>query len=287
MNKRLCYLMSGPAHMPYLVVSLATLRLWYTDKIVVYAWPESYSIAQKIANDERLEIEVQIREPAYRGKNSQFIDKIALMQSLKDEVDVGMYLDADTIVYEKIDSLFEMVGEKSFAATQFNDWTTIGGMVSKRLGWLKEFEAIEQEHIQEVINNQYPSVNGGVFACKPDTPVLSLWHTWTMEAKSVFIADEIVLHVMLSKFRDEITVLKGGSFNCSPKYQPNDLADEDVIIRHFHGDSNVRPQKSMKGYEEWWPYYKACLNRNIGNINDWRGDHGNKRIYELEEESET
>jgi hypothetical protein len=81
MNKRsIIYLMSGPAHLPYLVVSLRSLRQNWDGPIVVYAWPKSFSIVQEIAKDNRLDIEARSRIPSYRGKNSQFVDKISLMR---------------------------------------------------------------------------------------------------------------------------------------------------------------------------------------------------------------
>ncbi len=42
MKNRVFYVMSGPAHLPYLLASLKTLREHYDGEIVVFAWEESF-----------------------------------------------------------------------------------------------------------------------------------------------------------------------------------------------------------------------------------------------------
>jgi hypothetical protein len=283
-KRQIVYLMSGPAHLPYLVCSLWTLRRWWTGAVSVYAWPESWEYVRRIAGDGRLEIQHFHREPAYRGKkNSQFLDKIRLMQQL-DECDENMYLDADTTVHREIYPLFSQVAERGFVATQFNDWMSDRRIITNRVERLKQFPFIDQGLVDEVLRGGWPSVNGGVFACRPDSPVLPLWERWTAEAISVFIADECVLHLMQPRFYEagRIATLMGGHFNCSPRFQPANLPDEDVRIWHYHGDSNVRPGKAPKGCEIWRSIYKECVEKNIGGIAEWRGEVKNKYLDRLE-----
>jgi len=81
MKQRVVYLMSGEAHLPYLVVSLWTLCKHWDGEIIIHAWPESFDIVKTIVKDRRLKISGAIkREPEYRGKNAQFIDKIKMMR---------------------------------------------------------------------------------------------------------------------------------------------------------------------------------------------------------------
>ena len=51
MTRRVVYLMSGPAHMPYLVCSLWTLRQHWDGEIVVVAWPNSIELVEEVARD--------------------------------------------------------------------------------------------------------------------------------------------------------------------------------------------------------------------------------------------
>lgn len=280
------YLISGPSHLPNLVVSLYSLRavgLW-TGPIFVHAWPESFGIIEQIARDERLSIEVFEREPAYRGKNSQFLDKIQVMQECPTKV--GMYLDADTIACRTFDELIYEAELYGFCATQFNDWTTQIGTVKRRIERLVEREPINQESVQIALTQRLSSVNGGVFACRHDSIVLPTWYDWTYAVKDIFIADETVLHACMVEYDStgSFSVLHGGSWNCSPKYMPRHAQDKQVRIWHFHGDSNLRPSKSQKGFDLWWPRYQQCLNMNIGNILDWKDDCRNKYLPLLERE---
>ncbi|MCK9570126.1 hypothetical protein M0R72_14375 [Candidatus Pacearchaeota archaeon] len=270
---RVCYLMSGPAHLPYLLVSLHTLRKHWDGEVVVFAYPESFNIVKLIAQDEKLNIEVQKWEPTYKEKNSQFINKILMVQSFaqQEESGVVLYLDADTTIHGCLDRLFDGALLHGFAATQFSGWNTLGGTMQKRLQSLADFPEIDKRYLAQVMDNEYPSVNGGVWCAKPESQVLQTWFDWSWAARSTFICDEKVLHLMVPKYSPEELIVLPGRFNCSPKYQPIDLANEDVVIYHYHGDCCVRPNKSSRGFEVWWGLYQHCLQNGVGHINRWMG----------------
>ena len=288
MRYRIVYLISGQAHLPYLVASLHTLRQHWDGPVYVYAWPESCKIAKKIAKDERLSIIAVEREPEYRGKNDQFLDKIKLVQSLQGQVDAALYIDADTTIHGDLSPLFHKATEWGFCATQFCDWTVQGRAPSRRVKDLLGLPSIDPDLIGQLFAYAYPSVNGGVWAAEPTSPVLPVWYDWTMEATLLadnkFIADEKVLHVMQVRFPNNMTVALGGAFNCSPrqKFQPSTLYDDQVIVRHYHGDSNCKLNKSQRGIDLWWPHYVECWQRNVGGIWDWRKDVKNKCLDPLE-----
>jgi len=285
-NRTVVYVMSGPAHLPYLVVSLMTLRRHWKGRIVVYAWPESYPVVKCMSKDERLLFEVRKWEPEYRKKNAQFECKQLVMASLPEET-IGLYLDADTSVHESIDYLFHRINsETSFVATQFNKWLSTGKIPRNRVGRLKKFSEIDQDAVETMLVDPWPSLNGGVFVCRPGSPVLKKWYEWTKVARKIFISDETVLHVLQPIFgpSGEMTVVTGGKYNCSPmRFQPKDLLDEDVVIRHYHGDSNTRETKSSKGVGIWWKLYRKCMQKNIGGIQLWRAEVGNHYLDRLEQ----
>lgn len=274
---RIVYLMSGPAHLPYLVCSLVTLRRHWSGPVTVHAWEESGQLARRICADPRLNIEFCPRVPDYRGKNDQFLDKIQLIQSHPSS-DVVLYLDADTTIHGRLDDLFESAVMFGFTATQFNDWRAGSRLMAGRLRELFAFPQINPHLVERAIVTNMLSVNGGIWCARPDSPVLKMWYNWTMEANSTFIADEKVLHLMVLHWEQtgEIDVLAGGRWNCSPKYQPSYLTDEQVVIRHYHGDSCVRPSKSQRGFDLWFPVFRRCVMDNVGGIADWWNGVGNK-----------
>jgi len=260
------YLMSGPAHLPYLATSLYTLRRYWQGAIHIYAWPESLKVATQLANDPRIFAHVFPRIPAYRGKNGQFLDKIKLMQGLPECA--NLYLDADTLIAGKIDALFGAAEEHGFVATQFNAWTTEGTVIRARLQRLRQFAKIDSEVIDQTLARIYPSVNGGIFACQPNSSILSLWYLWSWESRSIFICDECVLHLMVTKFDDDRGLVVMPGYNSSPKYTPEQERDK-VRIWHGHGDCFTRPQKSLFGTQLWWRVLQVCVGENIGGIREW------------------
>lgn len=272
--------MSGNAHAPYVVVSLRSLRQHYDGPIEIFAYPESIEVMEQIAKDPRVDAKATLWMPDYRGKNHQFWNKIEVMQSLMSGTNI--YLDADTLIRGPLDLLFEMNGQHEFVATQFCDWKSNGGLISKRISSLLG-KGLNETAICFVLDNPLPSVNGGVFSCRPDSNVLWEWLGWTtVTRESVFIADETCLHALAGLYYEMpemFAILEGGAYNCSPKHQPKNLKDEDVKIWHFHGDSNVRPDKCKKGVEMWIPELLSCLDVNFGGILEWFGEAAKQNKY--------
>lgn len=261
--------------MPYLVVSLYTLRQHWQGSIDVYAWDgedgDSFRLAERVGRDDRLNVCVLKREPEYRGKNAQFIDKIKLV-STRHPDDTILYLDADTSIHGDLERLFDEAERTGFCCTQFCKWVSTGVIPKGRIRRLRDFPGIDQEAIQTVTTRRWPSLNGGVFACKPTSEVLPIWQRWTWMARSVFIADEAVLHLLPAVFGPEkVAVLTGGEYNCSTfvKWFPQGLDYDQVRVWHYHGDSNVREQKSPWGYRQWKTLYSECLERNLGGMREW------------------
>jgi hypothetical protein len=194
------------------------------------------------------------------------------------------------MVQGKIDILHDIAYANGFCATQFNDWTMENGIPANRVRKLIGREGIDQDVVAKVLTKSflqcvqteayYPSVNGGVFACSPTSLVLKRWEDYTMKVLNEFIADEVVLHLIQVIFPQGCAVLKG-RFNSSPRYKDRLLPDDQVVIWHFHGDSNVRPDKSQKGFDLWWPVYKKCLQEDVGGMRGWIRKINNKHLNKI------
>ena len=288
--REIAYLISGRPHLPYLVASLWTLSEHWDGPVVISAWKESFDMVKAIvdeigppSNAVPMNIRVAKREPEWRGRNDQFLDKIHMV--MEAEADVVLYLDADTTIHGDLSPLFEHAERCGFCATQFCNWS-MQGMAGSRVKKLLEFPEIPRHYINRLFDSPgWPSVNGGVWAAKPSSPVLPQWYGWTDACKKdMFIADEAVLHVCSAAFCPEgqMSILCGGVFNCSPKYQPAEVADESVRVWHYHGDCNTRLNKSQKGYDLWWPIWQSCLDNNVGGCAEWQSSVvGNKWMKQL------
>lgn len=271
--------MSHPPYLPMLVASIHSLRRYYFGEVVVYTFPETTEMCEILENDIRLNVTCKPWEPAFKGKNDQFANKILVMSQI--DADVGLYLDADTVVSGNLDPLFSVASQKGFVATQFCTWSTNSKLIRNRIKRLRGIEEVNQRLVEHLLLCVYPSVNGGVFACRPESDVLPLWYSWTHAARKIFIADETVLHILQAKFpKDEFEVALS-FWNVSPKHQTSDVDDRFVRVWHGHGQSFIRPQKSKRAVGMWVPVWRECLNHNIGNCQDWWQDCNNKYLNEL------
>lgn len=281
LNRSVVYLMTGKAHVPYLLVCLHTLRQHYDGQVVIYCTEDDTAkLCYKLG--ERFGAEVRRTEAMKLPKNVQFTTKVRLFaEAIELPEGVACYLDADLIIRSSIDILFEAAAIHGFCATQFCEWTTQGGIIARRIERFREFK-VDQSLVDEALNKPYPSPNGGVFAAVPGMPCCKEWLAWTVEGNPSFIADETALNILLPKWMQsmEAGVIAGGAFNCSPKHKPESLAWDEVVILHGHGDSFARPEK--KGVEHWLPLFRECWQNNLGGCRDWKEWHcGNKHLRKL------
>lgn len=285
MTNRVFYLISGPSHLPYLVASIWSLRTkaQFTGEVIVFAWPESYPIAKMISLDKSLGIALVERTPRAVGHNSSFMEKIHLMEEFSGQAG-ALFIDADTLPVEPIEHIFDVLYFAKMVTVQFSNWTTQKRLIKNRLNGIAHVEECRVD-LTRCFDDNIPSVNNGVLACKGNSKCLKRWSRLTAQVCStVFIPDEVCLHPIVASddFKEEGIMLSGDSgFNTSPKYQHPDLEDAGVKIWHFHGDSNVRPEKSKKGFDLWWPVFQTCLTENVGNIRDWFDPQINKWIERL------
>jgi hypothetical protein len=304
MRRCVNYLISGPGHLPYLAVSLYTLRQYWTGSVHVYAWPESYEIAKQIADDPLIWAFCSEIQPEQRCRliGGQPFDRIRIMQDNSTK-DVGLYLDCDTIVSGDVTPLIHAAESFGFVFTQFCKWVTTGSIVSTRIRRLLGIEGIPQDAVQSCLDESLPSVNTGIFACVPSSPVLDEWHRYIEPAKRLFIGDEITAHAVMArgmpfdqiktvtdtvgvyKYADHgVAVAIGGEWNCSTKFRPDDLPADDVRIWHGHGDCFTRPLKAPAGVELWWPLFEEVYRQNIGGIQGWVDKIQHKFFQELKAE---
>lgn len=282
-DKTAIFLITGPAHLPYAVVVLRSLRRHFNGRVILYAWPQSYGIAKEIGNESTLGVEVRERKPTYTRKNAQEIDKMKiLIEDFPNQPII--YLDADLLIMKPIHQLADMAENVGFCAVQFCDWyVKTNGVTGNRVKRMLGVEGIDQECVRKSLLPISYSVNSGVFAAC-DTDIVEQWLDWTQKCKHIFIAGETALHAIIQRYEPEkrITVAPG-YYNCSAKYQAKtSIKEEDVAIWHFHGDSAVRPKKTEKGLQLWWPEYQACLSDNVGGIADWKDSCNNEFIESLE-----
>jgi hypothetical protein len=289
MNKVVYYHVSGRAHLPYLVVSLKTLREWWSGEVRVYAWPESIDTVKQICLDSRLAATAFEDEKIEgSGKGTHYLPKIRIAQTLR-EYDASLYIDCDTSINGNLEALFVAGQQAGFAVPQFNDWNTGRGVIKARLERLKQFSpTIPASLVDQLCNSEYPSLNCGVWACHHSSIVLPVWYDWTRTALGVFIPDEMTLHVLQLRFPTLRIV--DGRYNASPKYWSR---KSEPAIWHYHGNLATKrmgdgdgPAKSEKGMSMWWNLFDKCRKEHVGSINDWLYTCGNSHLERLIDEKD-
>lgn len=243
--------MSGPLHFPHLIVSLMTLRRFHSDPVTVYAYRISKSIAEVIAEDDRLNIKVQLWNPETLGDKSHLLEKLKVVQSVSEP---ALYLDADTMILGRLDGLTQNT-EAGIVATQCNDDVTMTRKMKSRIRRLRKTPEIPAEYVQKALTEDYPTLNGGVFVSRPSR-ALDTWLEWTTAAYPIqSVPDETILNVLQTK--ENVKVVDG--YNVSPNCR--------------------RPAKIVHGYSfRWWrtndPIWFACLKEvetsNYGNFQKWK-----------------
>lgn len=281
-NKTIFYHVSGRPHLPYLVVSLHTLRQYWDGEIRVYAWPESIETVRQIGIDKTLDI-WPIADPCIEGrtKGSYYLPKIRIAQKLHD-CNVALYLDCDTSIAGPLNGLFDAAEKKGFACTQFNKWKSTQRVIQNRLGRLRKFDAIPGDALDELAKEGWPSLNCGIWATQPNSKILPVWYDYTALSRGIFIPDEMCLHILMVTMPNDMQVISG-RYNTSPKYQS--FPDDEIKVWHYHGDLAVRMKangiKSFEGYQRWFQLFEEVCQRNIGGINEWLPTCGNASLFEL------
>lgn len=280
MSRGLIYLLTGPAHAARMVVSLWNLRKHNPDlPVTIYTTHyKSYAVALDCMSDDRMG-DVSIRQTTELAikKNRQFISKVHLMPSTP--YDVCAYLDADTLPMADISPMLDGAEEHGFCATQFCNWLTTGKRIQKRLdrlaGCVRKHNAnhgtdvgYSEAVLEDMLaacsdeKNPLPSVNGGVFAARRDSPLLRDWYNLSMAGRRAFICDEAALHLVLTRHKH--AVLKGGQWNCSGHLGGE--IEGPIKIWHFHGEKHINRDSSK---EIWLPAFEEVWEANIADIQSW------------------
>lgn len=277
MRRAVVFFMTGPAHLPYLVVALNTLRRHWSGDVLVFAW-EKFSDwgVEEIANRNTFDIVPIKWEPSYTRKNAQEMEKMRAIITLKGLVDSVVYLDADIIVAGGIEELFEAAEQDEFCATQFCNWTMSQKVPHSRISRMLNRD-VPQDLVLRALEPQRLSWNSGIFSCIPESAVLPPWLEYTIAVKDIYISGETSLHAIMCDDTLKKT-WRDGRYNCSTmRFQSH--PDEEVVIWHGHGDSFCKRSqdektgewgfKSDKGWEMWSKEYQFCKDRNLGGVRDW------------------
>jgi hypothetical protein len=198
--------------------------------------------------------------------SSTLVRKIEV--SYKSPYDYSALIDADMVVVGKVDELMETAKNFEFVATQFADWKSNGGTISRRI---LRFKDGFPEYMDAAIKHG-PAINTGVYAWPKNSPFFKDWLAVAKYGESIhtWIPDEIACQILLPRFKTTVLPAK---FNVSVKYDPS---TQDKRIIHMHGKKHVIELPLCK---LWIDEFKLACEKNLCNIIKYsHSDYGDRRL---------
>lgn len=257
------YLLTGVQHAARLVVSLQSLRHWYSGPITLFTTrPESHEIGELCRRDATLKVShAPIRESTV-SVNSSYATKVTLLNDLPYEE--CLYLDADTLVCGEINELLYAAKQHELLATSAACWSTTDPhrriLLEK---WLELKGTLTQFPIETLVKycleNSLPAINTGVYAIRRNAAIISPWMDLALAGYQMPIPDEISLQLLMPHYDH---VLFGTRYNA----RPGAAADPDIRIWHFFAGIHLTEDTARR---LWLPAYEQCVASNTANIRVW------------------
>ena len=274
------YLLTHEQHAARLVVSMFSLRHWYSGPITLFTTrPTSREIGQLCSSDPFLRVNhEEFTERIFKSSHrSAYLTKTRLMNDAPYARTV--FLDADTLVVGQIDELLEATTKNDLVVTGFMGGATNVDPIRKRLkSWKKLADDIDpsfhlKDRINTLINMPYPGINVGVMGFRRRARFLRRWVQLAEQGNRGMLPDEISLQILLLETEHQYL---GYQYNCHP-YGYDEAVG--VKIWHFAGSTHLRDQC----HDIWVPAWEACSRKNIARINSWSKVLPTERSAEFEE----
>ena len=255
MSKGVVFMVFGKKHNFHLSISFHSLRQHYPGPVAVIHDEENAEWVQKSICDQdpyglTKPVLFDVHNRKKFGRGSAYLNKTRLIELMP--FSRAVFLDCDTMVVNSFPELWPKKDE--VVLTQFCDWWSTGGMMSKRIrgGVPKDsdgnpidkdprgsWERVEPQRVNLQLSARYPAINTGVMGLSKTSKKLSeLWKATCLKNVS-FICDEIAMQLIFVEVPHRV---EPDYFNCSAKYSPSraGFVDSNVRIWHFHGQKMLR-----------------------------------------------
>ena len=267
MQTGIIYLLTKKKHAARLVVSLASLRRWYSGPVTIFTTrPESHEIGELCCADPRLGTnQIRIQERMAKTQETAFLTKSTAIAN--SPYPATVYMDADTLVVGDISPLIESAPMSDVTAIVFHRWKTTDRHLVELLSTWRKHEGKKRDRfglkqlIDGLLANPFPGINAGIFAMKPSSPILQDWHDLSYLGRKNYIPDEIALQLLLQRYPHRLLDTR---FNCHPSANPE---MRDVRIWHYAGSlhmCNWGPERNL-----WYPAYLECRRHNFAKMAEW------------------
>lgn len=255
MSQGIIYYNRGYSCIPRLLVSLHSLREHSKQPITVFMEGQGL---KALSDSIQKTLDVDI---IYDANASTTTYVRAVEVCIKSPYDSSIWIDADTLVMNNFDEIFEDITDHDLCISNFCGWLSKGSGIKRRI--LRYSNLIDQNLIDNAINYG-PAINCGVYGFRKNYEFLNEWLTLSKigEKNRIFIPDEIACQILLPKYKVKILPQE---YNVSVKYGKN-ISDAKII--HYHGRKHCR---NFKLSELWINKFIDLLKNNFCNIRDYVG----------------
>lgn len=247
------YYNRGQSCIPRLLVSLYSLREHYDREISIFMEGEhleelSENLKQKfnidIIYDKNIDTTTYVR---------------AVEVCMKSPYENTIWIDADTLIVNSFDEIFEYIPDYDICISNFAGWTTEGKGIRRRISRFNNL--LPDDMINSAINYG-PAINCGVYGFRKNYDFLNEWLKISKigEKNGIFIPDEIACQILLPKYKTKIL---SQDYNISVKY--GNYTNNSKII-HYHGRKHCR---NFKLSNLWINKFIELLDINFCNIKSY------------------
>lgn len=256
MSHGVIYYNNGTSCAVRLLISIYTLRKHYTGQITILSEGDE-TISEKIASMFKADFKkISLNIPT--GKNAILLAKPKIYEVAP--YDNNLWLDADTIILNNIDDIFEIIEKNSLVVAQFSNWKTNEGIIAKRINMWKKF----YPELTECALSFGPAINCGVVGFRKNATIFNDWYDMSLVGRRIFIADESCLQLIIGMFEHKIV---DPIWNTSCKY--GEITKNTKII-HFHGKKHCRIGDPVPfNGQLWLNIYYEVLKNNILDVQSW------------------
>lgn len=269
MKNCVCYLNSGKSCLPRLLVSISSLREFYSGELnLVQFGEDGLDIILKMQDKFKINIILPNIEIAERKQH--FLEKTRIHNHV--DCENCLFIDSDTLIKCNFDELFSEIESNEFIAPQFADWSMRKRILIKRT---RPWQKYDQNLYNKFLKSNLPSINVGVFGFNRNSELMKNWYDFTILNKGSFIPDESACHLLVHKYKSKI-VSNIYNYSCSKDMSPI----ENAKIIHYHGKKHCRYENGNLKYhgELWVDYFNKLIDKNECDVSYWFNECGDKRL---------
>lgn len=260
------YLLTDIQLAPRLIVSLHSLRRWYSGPITLFTTQkQSHEIGELCRKDPALRIRHErISEVGGIRHQSAYRTKANLANHFP--YDYNVFLDADTLVVKPIDQLLDDSSDVSLTVTNFVGLTTNKNPFKANFSSWRKIQDTPgdsfsiRQRMDIMLNNPITAINTGVYAARRCKKFAKRWNEIVQFGREMVIPDEVGMQLLLFEFSHNFL---GQEYNFHPSGAKKGIKPR---IWHFAGACHLQTSLARK---TWLPAYRECEQKNIANITQW------------------